>query len=96
MTENAGIISEANPSEMKYTDTYGNICTWYVDCPEALSKLIFSSDVINTQNQRCQDLLQLENPRLTKYSFFHLSTMLIGINVIDTFLLTNHHKVIHV
>jgi hypothetical protein len=41
MIENAGIISEANPSEMKYTDTYGNICTWYVDCPEALSKLIF-------------------------------------------------------
>jgi hypothetical protein len=96
MTENAGDTSEGDPYEMKYTDTYGNICTRYVDRPEVVSKFFASSNVIDTHNQLRQDLLQLEKTWLTKNPFFRLSTTLIGINVTDTFLLANHHKVINI
>jgi len=43
-----------------------------------------------------KDLLQLKKKWLTKNPFFRLATMLIGVNVIDTFLLANHHKVINI
>jgi hypothetical protein len=96
LTENAGDTSEGEPYEMKYTDNYGNICTRYVDRPEVVSKFFASSNVIDTHNQLRQDLLQLEKTWLTKNPYFRLSTTLIGINVTDTFLLANHHKVINV
>jgi hypothetical protein len=96
LTENAGDTSEGDPYEMKYTDTYGNICTRYVDRPEVVSKFFASSNAIDTHNQLCQDLLQLEKTWLTKNPFFRLSTMLIRINVTDAFLLANHHRVINV
>jgi hypothetical protein len=31
LTENAGSTSEGDPYEMKYTNSYGNICTHFVD-----------------------------------------------------------------
>jgi hypothetical protein len=31
LTENAGSFSEGDPYEMKYTDSYGSICTHFVD-----------------------------------------------------------------
>ena len=34
MTENAGDTSPGDPYEMKYTDSYGNICTRFVDRPK--------------------------------------------------------------
>ena len=96
MTENAGSTSEGEPYEMKYTDGYGNICTRMVDRPEVISNFFATSNVIDTHNQLRQDLLQLEKKWLTKNAFFCLTTMLIGVNVTDAFLLANHHKVINV
>jgi hypothetical protein len=96
LTENAGSTSEGDPYEMKYTDSYGNICTHFVDRPEVISNFFASSNIIDTHNQLRQDLLQLEKKWLTKNPFFCLSTMLIGVNVTNTFLLANHHKVINI
>ncbi len=95
LTENAGDSGPGDPYEMKYMDTYGNICTWYVDRPEVISKFSASSNVIDTHNQLRQDLLQLEKKWLTKNPFFLLATTLTGINVTDTYLLANYHKVIN-
>ncbi len=95
LTENAGSTGQGDPYEMKYTDSYGNICTRYVDRPDVISKFFASSNVIDTHNQLRQDLLQLEKKWLTKNPFFRLTTTLIGINVMDTFLLASHHKVIN-
>jgi hypothetical protein len=61
-----------------------------------ISKFFASSNIIDTHNQLRQDLLHLEKKWLTKNPFFCLSTMLIGVNVTDTFLLANHHKVINI
>jgi len=95
MTENSGDTSPGDPYEMKYTDSYGNICTRFVDRPEAISKFFASSNVIDTHNQLRQDLLQLEKKWLTKNPFFRLATTLTGINVTDTYLLASYHKVIN-
>ena len=60
MTENAGDTFPDDPYEMKYTDSYDNIGTRFVDHPEAISKFFASSNVIDMHNQLRQDLLQLE------------------------------------
>jgi hypothetical protein len=95
LTENAGNTEQGDPYEMKYMDSYGNICTRYVDQPDVISKFFASSNVIDTHNQLRQDLLQLKKKWLAKNPFFRLTTNLIGINVMDAFLLASHHKVLN-
>ena len=95
LTKNAGSLSEGKPYEMKYTDSYGNVCTRFVDRPDVISKFFATSNIIDTHNQLRQDLLQLEKKWLTKNPFFRLTTTLLGINVTDTFLLANHHRIIN-
>jgi hypothetical protein len=70
LTENAGDTSEGDPYEMKYLDSYGNICTHHVDRLEVISNFIASSNIIDTHNQLRQDLLQLEKKWFTKIHFF--------------------------
>ncbi len=60
LTKNAGGTTEGDPYEMKFTDSYGNVVTRYVDRPEVISNFFRSSNVIDTHNQLRQDLLQLE------------------------------------
>jgi hypothetical protein len=50
LTENAGSTGQGDPYEMKYTDSYVNICTQYVDRPGVISKFFASSNVIDTQS----------------------------------------------
>ena len=95
LTKNAGGTTEGDPYEMKFTDSYGNVVTRYVDRPEVISNFFRSSNVIDTHNQLRQDLLQLEKNWLPKNPYFRLATTLIGINVTDAYLLANHHKVIN-
>jgi hypothetical protein len=45
---------------MKYTDTCGKICTWYIGCPSVVSNFFAGSNVIDTRNQMHQDLLMLK------------------------------------
>jgi hypothetical protein len=45
---------------MKYTDTFGNICTRYVDRPQVISLFVDGSNVTDTHNLLCQDSLKLE------------------------------------
>jgi hypothetical protein len=95
LTENAGSTEQGDPYEMKYTGSYSNICTRYIDQPDVVSKFFALSNVIGTHNQLCQDLLQLEKKWLTKNPFFRFTTTIIGINSMDTFLLASHHNAIN-
>jgi hypothetical protein len=97
LTKGAGSTVSGDPYEMKFTDSYGNIVTHFVDCPEVVSTFFKTSNTIDTHNQLRQDLLQLEKKWLTKNPFFRLTTTLIVINVTvtDAFLLSNHHKLIN-
>jgi hypothetical protein len=60
LTKKAGSSKPGDPYQMKYMDSYGNICTRYVDQPQVISIFFASSNVINTHNQLCQDSLKLE------------------------------------
>jgi len=95
LTKKAESLKEGKPYEMKYTDSYGNVCIRYVDRPDEISKFYASSNVIDTHNQLRQDLLQLEKKWLTKNPYFRLTTSLLGINVTHTFLLANHHRIVN-
>ena len=80
---------------MRYTDSFGNICTRYVDRPQVISNFFAGSNVIDTHNQLRQDSLKLEKKWITQNPWFRLATTLIGITVTDAFLLCNYHKVIN-
>jgi len=53
---------------MKYTDSYGNICTRLVDHPDMISKFFATSNTIDTHNQMCQFNLALEKKVVNKKS----------------------------
>jgi hypothetical protein len=60
LTKGAGSLFNGDPYEMKFTDSYGNIMTWFLDRLQVISKFFQTSNAIDTHNQLCQDLLQLE------------------------------------
>ena len=95
LTKNAGSSKPGDPYHMKYTDSYGNICTRYVDRPQVISNFFSSSNVIDTHNQLRQDSLKLEKKWVTQNPWFRLATTLVGITVTDTFLLSTYHKLIN-
>jgi hypothetical protein len=95
LTKNGGSTKPGNPYHMKYTDSFGNICTRYVDRPQVISNFFAGSNVIDTHNQLRQDSLRLEKKWLTQSPWFRLATTLVAVTVTDTFLLCNYHKVIN-
>jgi Glu-tRNA(Gln) amidotransferase subunit E-like FAD-binding protein len=80
---------------MKYTDSYGDMWTRFINRPNVISKFFATSNIIDMHNQLQQDLLQLIKKWLTKKTFFRLTTTLLGVNVTDTFHLANHHRIIN-
>jgi hypothetical protein len=95
LTKNGGSSKLGDPYHMKYTDTYGNICTRYVDRPQVISNFFAGSNVIDTHNQLRQDSLKLEKKWVTQNPWFRLATTLVGINVTDAYLLCNYHQVLN-
>ncbi len=60
LTKNGGSSKLGDPYHMKDTDTFGTICTRYVDRPLVISNFVDGSNVTDTHNQLCQDSLKLE------------------------------------
>jgi hypothetical protein len=81
---------------MKYTDGCGHICTRLVDYPDLIAKFFLSSNVIHTHNQLRQFFLALVKKWLTQNAYFHLAKTYLDINIVDTYHLVNHHKIINV
>ncbi len=95
LTKNAGSSKPGTPYQMRYTDSFGNICTRFVDRPQVVSNFFAGSNVIDTHNQLRQDNLKLEKKWMTQNPWFRLATTLIGITVTDAYLLCNYHNVIN-
>jgi hypothetical protein len=87
--KNAGSTKPGTPYQMRYTDSFGNICTRYVDRPQVVSNFFAGSNVIDTHNQLRQDSLKLEKKWITQNPWFRLATTLIGITVTDSALCRN-------
>ncbi len=63
LTKNEGSSKLGVPYHMKYIDTYGNICTWYSNCPRVISNSFTGSNLIVMHNQLHQDSLELEKKK---------------------------------
>jgi hypothetical protein len=96
LTKNGGTTKPGDPYQMKYTDSFGNICTRNVDRPQVVSNFFAGSNVIDTHNQLRQDSLRLEKRWITQNPWFRLATTYVGICVTDAFLLCNYHRVINI
>ncbi len=79
---------------MKYTDDYGNVHELQVDRLDAVSNFYASLNVIDCHNWLRQDSLALEEKWVTQDCFFGLTTPLIGMSVVDTYLIAKHHDII--
>jgi hypothetical protein len=93
-TRNAGSTIDSLPYQMKYTDDYGNVHEHQVDCPDAVSIFYASSNVIDCNNQLRQDSLALEEKWVTQDYYFRLTMMLIGMSIVDTYLLAKYHDIV--
>jgi hypothetical protein len=59
LTEMAGNSKPGIPYQMKYTHSFGNICSRYVDRLQVVSNFFSASNVIDTHNRLRQDNLKL-------------------------------------
>jgi hypothetical protein len=63
-------VSEGIPYNMKSTDSYGNICTNLAECPDIISKLLASLNVVYAHNELRQFLLGFQKKWFTKTHFW--------------------------
>ncbi len=95
LTKNKGSSKLEDPCNMKYTDSFGNICTCYVDRTQVIPNFFVGSNAIDTHNQLCQDSLKLKKKQATQNPWFRLATTLVEITVTETFLLSSYHQILN-
>ena len=93
-TSDAGSTTPGVPYEMKFTDAYGNIHVRDVDRPDVISRFFQESNCVDKHNQARQFELGLEKKWITDDAYFRLFTTLVGINVVDTWKLASHHRLL--
>lgn len=93
-TENAANLESGDPYQMKYSDIFGNVQTRNVDRPDMVSNYFAQSNVIDNHNHLRQFLLALEKKWVTQKPYFRIATTLLGMSVVDTYLLMKYHKLI--
>jgi len=79
---------------MKYTDDYGNVHELQVDRLDAVSNFYASLNVIDCHNWLRQDSLPLEEKWVTQDCFFGLTTTLIGMSIVDSYLFAKQPDII--
>jgi hypothetical protein len=95
MTENAGSTKPGDPYMMKYTDSYGNLCSQEVEHPAVISEFFRDSNTIDRHNQSRQYDLAIEKSWVTKDCYFRLTCSMIQIHVTDAWKLADFHKIIN-
>jgi hypothetical protein len=96
LTKNGGMMKPGDPYQMKYTDSFCNICTRNADRPQVLSNFFAGSNVIDMHNQLPQDLLRLEKSWITQSPWFRLAKTYVEICIMGAFLLCDYHCVINI
>jgi len=66
-----------------------------MEWPDIISRFFENSNTIDKHNQCRQSELALEKRWQTQNPFFRLFTTIIGLNVVDCYLLADHHKIIN-
>jgi hypothetical protein len=84
LAENAGNTEPGELHKIKYADSYGHVLTHSVDHQDVVPQF-FASCII-----KCN-----RHPLQMKNSFLQPTTIHIGINMTDAFLLASYHKLIN-
>jgi len=91
MSKGAGSTRPGIPYEMKFPDSYGNVCVRLVDRPRCLSYFFDHSDVVDRINHLRQGELALEERWPTQNASFRERTTFEGMTVTDTYGLGRFH-----
>ena len=65
-----------------------------VDRPDVVSRFFQESNCVDKQNQARQFELALEKKWITDDAYLRLFRTLVGINVVDTWKLASHHRLL--
>jgi len=80
---------------MKYTDSYGNVCSWEVEHPAVISNFFAESDTIDRHIQSWQYDLAIEKAWITKDCYFWITCLMIRMHVTDSWKLADYHNIIN-
>ena len=90
-TQDAGSTRAGVPYEMKFTDSYKNVCVRYVDRPQVIADYFQDSNIIDTLNHVRQFELALEKKWCTHDPYFRLRTTMEGIGTCQVWFLSRFH-----
>jgi hypothetical protein len=93
-TSDAGLTKAGTPYDMKFCDSYNNVCVRKVNRPVIISQFFDDSNCIDSHNHVRQFELALEKRWFTRDPFFRLHMTLIGMTVTDVWRLSHYHKLI--
>jgi hypothetical protein len=93
-TSDAGSTKAGTPYDMKFCDSYTNVCVFQVNRPAIVSQLFYDSNCIDSHTHVLQFELALEMRWFTLDPFFRLHTTLTGMTVTDIWRLSQYYKLI--
>ena len=91
-TKDAGMTKLGDPYNAKFPDQYGNVKVREVDRPAIVSTYFQVSNKVDRHNHVRQYLLKLEKLWVTENPWFRIVTTIIGMTVVDAWLLVNHQS----
>ena len=94
MTEGAASTMDdpSRPRVQKFLDKYRNVCVRKVSRPKALNEYYMYCGLIDDHNRLRQGYLQLEQKWVSQSGFARIFTTIVGMNLVDTYLLCKYHK----
>jgi hypothetical protein len=91
-TKDAGTTKLGDPYNAKFPDQHGNVKVQEVDRPAIVSTYFQASNKVDRHNHVRQYLLKLEKLWVTENPWFRIVTTIIGMTVVDAWLLVNHQS----
>ena len=80
---------------MKWTDEHSNVHVCKVARPELVPFFFEHVNAVDVHNHLCQHCLKLEKKWVTQNAYFCLATTITGMNVDDTYCLSQFHSLLH-
>jgi hypothetical protein len=93
-SSDAGSKKAGTPYDMKFCDSYKNVCVRKFDRPAIVSQFVDDSNCIDSHNHVRQFELALEKLWFIRDPFFRLHTTLTGMTVTDVWRLSQYHKLV--
>ena len=87
-TQGVGSTLAGKPYQAKYNEIYGNVIIRYIGRPKIVLTYFDNINCVGAHNQCHQGLLGIERCWTTQNRYFRIFTTLIGMEVTDTWYLT--------